>query len=222
MTHELINIYNQKPIIKMAEKTNKKGEEKNTQKTVDVDNIRESLGKGILVTTDLGEEIEKEIQKEKDEETKRQTKSRILKARYQVFEGLLKLRRERDIHDIQHEELSQVDRLARYLMGFVFDCNDLKFRHADDKKLPDTLFEKEKIDFDKKTIEIILVDGTKKTFKDGEKVPAVINYVQYDALRKKITEDTRKKIAKAEEAHVESLKALDAEFGDYYEHSWRY
>lgn len=204
------------------EEKNKKEETKKTSTIVDVDNIRENLGKGVLVTTEINEEIEKEIQKEKDENTKREAKNRILKARYQVLNGLLKLRRERDIHDIQHEELSQVDRLARFLMGFVFDCSDLKFRHADDKKLPDTLFEKEKIDFDKKTIEIVLSDGTKKTFKDGEKVPAIINYVQYDTLRKKISEDTRKKIAKADEVHKESLKALDAEFGDYYDNSWRY
>lgn len=206
----------------MTKEEKKKGEEKNAPVVVDVDNIRESLGKGILVTTELSDEIEAEIAKEKDDETKRQTKNRILKARYQVFEGLLKLRHERDINDVRHEELSQVDRLARYLMGFVFDCNDLKFRHADDKKLPDTLFEKEKIDFDKKTIEIVLSDGKKKTFKDGDKVPAIINYVQYDTMRKKITENTRKKIAKAEEIHTEALKNLDAEFGDYYEHSWRY
>lgn len=206
----------------MAKETSKKGEEKTLPAEVNVDNIRESLGKGILVTEQLNEEIEKEIQKEKDENTKREVKNRHLKARYHVLEGLLKLRRQRDINDVQHEELSQVDRLDRYLRGFVFDCNDKKFRHADDKKLPDTLFEKEKIDFDKKTIEIVLADGTKKTFKDGEKVPAIITYQQYDDLFKKIGTDTRKKMAKVEEDHTTSLKALDAEFGEYYANSWRY
>lgn len=205
----------------MAKETKEKGAEK-APVIVDVDNIRENLGKGILVTTEINEEIEKEIQKEKDDRTKYEAKRRVLKARYQVYMGLLKLRHERDISDIQHEELSQIDRLARFLMGFVFNCGDLKFRHADDKKLPDTLFEKEKIDFDKKTIEIVLADGKKKTFKDGEKVPAVINYVDYDEFRRKITEDTRKKIAKADGVHADAVRNLDAEFGEYYDCSWRW
>ena len=161
-----------------------------------------------------------EINKEKNENTQREMKKRYQNARYDVLYGLIKLRHERDVQEIEHQELTQRDRLARYLMGFKFDCNDVKFRHA--SKLDDTLFEKEKVDFDKKTIEVVMMDGKKKTFKDGETVPPIINYVTYDELKKKIGEDSRKKMSEADKVFSTDRKNLDAEFGDYYDCSWRY
>lgn len=202
------------------EDKNKKGAEASVTAEITVDNIREKLGKGTIGSQEMSEAVLAEINKEKNENTQREMKRRYQEARYQVIYGLIKLRHERDVHDIQHDELTQRDRLARYLMGFVFDCNDVKFRHA--SKLKDTLFEKEEIDFDKKTVEIVMMDGKKKTFKDGETVPPIINYVAYDELKKKIGEETKKKMSEADKVYTTDHKNLDAEFGNYYDCSWRY
>lgn len=201
------------------EKKNKKGAEAPATE-VTVDNIRETLGKGIVGSQEMSDAVLAEINKEKNENTQREMKKRYQQARYNVLFGLIKLRHERDVQEIEHQELTQRDRLARYLMGFKFDCSDVKFRHA--SKLDDTLFEKEKVDFDKKTIEVVMMDGKKKTFKDGEIVPPIINYVTYDELKKKIGEDSRKKMSDAEKVFSTDRKNLDGEFGDYYDCSWRY
>lgn len=201
------------------EKKNKKGAEAPATE-VTVDNIRETLGKGTIGSQEMSDAVLAEINKEKNENTQREMKKRYQQARYNVLFGLIKLRHERDVQEIEHQELTQRDRLARYLMGFKFDCNDVKFRHA--SKLDDTLFEKEKVDFDKKTIEVVMLDGKKKTFKDGETVPPIINYVTYDELKKKIGEDSRKKMSEADKMFSTDRKNLDAEFGDYYDCSWRY
>ena len=202
------------------EEKNKKGAEAPASTEITVDNIREKLGKGTIGSQEMSEAVLAEINKEKNENTQREMKKRYQEARYQVISGLIKLRYERDVHDIQHDELTQRDRLARYLMGFKFDCTDVKFRHA--SKLKDTLFEKEEIDFDKKTVEIVMTDGKKKTFKDGETVPPIINYVAYDELKKKIGEETKKKMSEANKEYTKDCKNLDAEFGDYFDCSWRY
>lgn len=201
------------------EKKNKKGAEAPSTE-ITVDNIRETLGKGTIGSQEMSDAVLAEINKEKNENTQREMKKRYQNARYDVLFGLIKLRHERDVQEIEHQELTQRDRLARYLMGFKFDCNDVKFRHA--SKLDDTLFEKEKVDFDKKTIEVVMLDGKKKTFKDGETVPPIINYVTYDELKKKIGEDSRKKMSEADKVFSTDRKNLDAEFGDYYDCSWRY
>lgn len=202
------------------EDKNKKGAEAPVTTEITVDNIREKLGKGTIGSQEMSDAVLAEINKEKNEKTQKEMKRRYQEARYQVISGLIKLRHERDVHDIQHDELTQRDRLARYLMGFKFDCSDVKFRHA--SKLKDTMFEKEEIDFDKKTVEIVMMDGKKKTFKDGETVPPIINYVEYDELKKKIGEETRKKMSEADKMYTTDRKNLDAEFGEYYECSWRY
>lgn len=201
------------------EDKNKKGAEAPSTE-ITVDNIRETLGKGTIGSQEMSDAVLAEINKEKNENTQREMKKRYQNARYDVLYGLIKLRHERDVQEIEHQELTQRDRLARYLMGFKFDCNDVKFRHA--SKLDDTLFEKEKVDFDKKTIEVVMMDGKKKTFKDGETVPPIINYVTYDELKKKIGEDSRKKMSEADKMFSTDRKNLDAEFGDYYDCSWRY
>ena len=204
----------------MAEKKEKEGAKQAPVTTdITVDNIREQLGKGTLGTLELSEAVMADIAKEKNENTQREMKKRYQHARYDVLFGLIKLRHERDVQNIEHEELTQRDRLARYLMGFKFDCSDVKFKHA--SKTED-IFEKEKVDFDKKTVEIVMLDGKKKTFKDGDMVPPVITYVMYDELKKKIGENSRKKMNEADKVFSTDRKNLDAEFGDYYDCSWRY
>ena len=200
------------------EDKNKKGAEAPAAE-ITVDNIREQLGKGTIGTMEMSEAVLAEIQKEKDENTQKEMKKRYQEARYQVVYGLIKLRHERDIADIEHEELTQRDRLARYLMGFKVNFEDPKFKHA--AKYTD-IFEKETVDADKKTIEVIMLDGKKKTFKDGETVPPIINYVTYDELKKEISKHSDKLMSEANKQFSTDRKNLDAEFGDYYDYSWRY
>lgn len=201
------------------EDKNKKGAESAPVTDITVDNIREQLGKGTIGTMEMSEAVLAEIKKEKDENTQKEMKKRYQEARYQTIYGLIKLRHERDIADIEHEELTHRDRLARYLMGYKINFEDPKFKHA--AKYAD-IFEKETVDADKKTIEVIMLDGKKKTFKDGETVPPIINYVTYDELKKEIGKHSDKLTSEANKQFSTDRKNLDAEFGDYYDYSWRY
>ena len=163
------------------EKKNKKGAEAPATE-VTVDNIRETLGKGTIGSQEMSDAVLAEINKEKNENTQREMKKRYQQARYNVLFGLIKLRHERDVQEIEHQELTQRDRLARYLMGFKFDCSDVKFRHA--SKLDDTLFEKEKVDFDKKTIDKVRRNAAKLAEKALWKNFIKYYYEAYDiALR---------------------------------------
>ena len=201
------------------DKNKKSAENAPVNTDITVDNIREKLSKGTIGSLELSENIQAEIEKEKNEKTQKEMKKRYQEARYQVIYGLIKLRHERDIADIEHEELTQRDRLARYLMGYKVDFGDPKFKHAAKYK---DIFEKETVDADKKTVEVLMLDGKKKTFKDSEVVPPIINYVKYDELKKEIGKHSDKLMSEANKQFSTDRKNLDAEFGEYYDYSWRY
>ena len=185
---------------------------------VSSENIRESLDNASLGSIEMAKNALEKIKKDRDEKTQKEMMVRFQKASYRVDQGYLKLRRERDIEKIQKEELVHRDRLARLLMGWT--VTEEKLNQA--SKAEDTLFEKETIDVKAKTVTVVLPDKSKKTFKVGEEVPPVIDYVDYDTLFEKITENTRKQTQKADDEHNQYTKKLDAKYGDYWAPSWKY
>lgn len=179
-----------------------------------VDNIREKLNNDNLASVENVEKAVEKLKKDKDERTQREIMERCQQAQHDVEDGLLSLRRQRDLSNIQKDELFHRSRLARYLMGFDITKDVIK-QHA---KTP-SIFEdvKESVNEKDETITI-----NKKTYKVGDHVEPVIDYVDYDDLKKKITENTRKLTKEAEAEHLKAVKKLDASYGDYYENSWRY
>lgn len=194
--------------------------EKETKKTTDVavasvDNIREQLDNASLGRTELAKAAMEKLKKDHDETTQRNMMNRFEKASYKIDSSLLKLRRERDIAKIQKEELAHVDRICRFMMGFT--VTEEVIQHASGAE---DIFEKEKVDEKNKTITIKGTDGKEKTYKLGEEVPPIIDYVDYDDLLKKINDNTRKQISEVDKVHDSYTKKLRAKYDEYYDYSW--
>lgn len=194
-------------------------EEKNKKSTdvavASVDNIREQLDNASLGRTELAKAAMEKLKKDHDETTQRNMMNRFEKANYKIDSSLLKLRRERDIAKIQKEELSHVDRISRFMMGFT--VTEEVIQHASGAE---DIFEKEKVDEKNKTITIKGTDGKEKTYKLGEEVPPIIDYVDYDDLLKKINDNTRKAINEVDKVHDMYTKKLRAKYDEYYDYSW--
>lgn len=193
---------------------------KETKKTTDVavasvDNIREQLDNASLGRTELAKAAMEKLKKDHDETTQRNMMNRFEKASYKIDSSLLKLRRERDVAKIQKEELSHVDRIRRFMMGFT--VTEEVIQHASGAE---DIFEKEKVDEKNKTITIKGADGKEKTYKLGEEVPPIIDYVDYDDLLKKINDNTRKQINEVDKVHDSYTKKLRAKYDEYYDYSW--
>lgn len=194
--------------------------EKETKKSTDVavasvDNIREQLDNASLGRTELAKAAMDKLKKDHDETTQRNMMNRFEKASYKIDSSLLKLRRERDIAKIQKEELSHVDRICRFMMGFT--VTEEVIQHASGAE---DIFEKEKVNEKDKTITIKGADGKEKTYKLGEEVPPIIDYVDYDDLLKKINDNTRKQINEVDKVHDSYTKKLRAKYDEYYDYSW--
>lgn len=202
-------------------------EQANITPALSPENIREMLDKASIGREELAGAVLAKIEEEHDETTKREMMSRCRKSQYKVASGYLSLRRQKDIERLCKKELVLVDRLNRYLMGYTVNDSNPKgtgyalFEHT--KAAPkDELFGKEEsVDAAKKTVSIKIGEEV-KTFKEGEKVPPVIDYVDYDNLYRKIRDWKSTENEKIENAHSESLKKLDANFGEYWNSSWRY
>lgn len=198
------------------EKENKKSAE-NAPTAVTVDNIREKLDKASLARTELAEDVLKKIQEEKDENTKSRMKNRIQQANYKVDETLLKLRYQRDIADIQKQEMAHVGRLKRFLCGFEVTEQAIEYANG----APDTIFNFETVDKDKKTI-AIKKDGKETVYKIGDKVPPLIDYVDYDNYKEKVKEFVRKATQEADKVRAAYNEKLRAAYGEYWNSEWRY
>jgi len=197
-----------------------KNEKKVAEATVatSASNIYESLDKAVVATDEtLPAKAKEELQKEHDENTIRQIKSRYQKAQYTIDHGFLKKRRQKELDKISTNELTMVDRIARFMMGFVI--TDEVIEHA--KHCPDTLFNIEKIDEKAKTI-TITKDGKDVTYKVGDAVPACIDYVDYDDSLEKIRKEIRTQTTKAEDEYDKYAKKLQAKYNQYWDRSWWY
>lgn len=196
-------------------KENKKTAESAAQVTT-VDNIRENLDSASMGRAELAAQALAKIKEQQDEKTKNEMKNRFQKASYYVDSELLNLRRERDIASVTKEKLCHIDRLKRHLMGFVVtkELIGITSKTAD-------IFEKETTDAKNETITVV-ISGEKKTFKVGEEVPPIIDYVDYDDLYEKIKNKMREKMNEVENTHSTYKNKLRAKYGDYWNSSWFY
>lgn len=199
-------------------KNDKKTAENAAVVATSVNNIYESLDKASVATDEtLPAKAKEELKKESDENTIRQIKSRYQKAQYTIDNGFLKQRKQKEIAKVSANELTMVDRIARFLMGF--EVTDEVLEHA--KHCNDDLFGIEKVDVKAETI-TITVDGKDTTYKKGEKVPAVIDYVDYDDYLEKIKSEVYKQNHAAEQEYDKYSRKLKAKYNLYWDNSWWY
>ena len=198
----------------MAKET--KAAAQTAEKNVSVENIYESLDKAVVATDEsLPAKVLEEIKKESDENTVREMKCRYQKAQYTIESSLLSMRRDKEKAEISRMRLTVMDRQARLMMGF--DVTEEVISRA--KHHADTLFNIEKVDEKAKTISITK-DGKTTTYKVGDKVPAIIDYVDYDEMLEKVKKEVSKLCKEADDKYDTYNKKLQAKYGNYWNRSW--
>lgn len=183
---------------------------------VSVENIYESLDKAVVATDEsLPEKVREEIKKESDENTVREMKMRFQKANYTIESSLLGMRRDKDKAEVSRMRLTVMDRLARFMMGFQVTKEIIaRAKHHDD-----SLFGIEKVDAKAETISITK-DGKSTTYKVGDSVPAIIDYVDYDEMLEKVKKEVSKLSDEADKKYDTYNKKLQAKYNNYWNRSW--
>lgn len=189
-----------------------------TAENVSVENIYESLDKAVIATDEsLPAKVKEEIKKESDERTIREMKARYQKARYTIESGLLIMRRDKEKAEVSRMRLTVVDRLARLMMGFQVTKEVI----ANAKHHDDSLFSIEKIDAKAETVTITNPKDKKSTtYKLGDDVPAIIDYVDYDNMLVKIKEEVNKLCREADKKYDTYNDKLQAKYNNYWNRSW--
>lgn len=199
----------------MANKEEKKAAQA-AETNVSVENIYESLDKAVVATDEsLPEKVREEIKKESDENTVREMKVRFQKANYTIESSLLGMRRDKDKAEVSRMRLTVMDRLARFMMGFQVTKEIIaRAKHHDD-----SLFGIEKVDAKAETI-TITKDGKSTTYKVGDSVPAIIDYVDYDEMLEKVKKEVSKLSDEADKKYDTYNKKLQAKYNNYWNRSW--
>lgn len=185
---------------------------------VSVENIYESLDKAVVATDEsLPAKVLEEIQKESNENTVRQMKERYQKAQYSIDSSLLIMRRDKEKTEVSRMRLTVIDRLKRLLMGFMVTKDIItNAKHHDD-----TLFGIEKVDAKAETITITNPKDKKATtYKLGDTVPAIIDYVDYDEMLGKIKEEVCKQQREADKRYDGYNNKLQAKYNRYWSRDW--
>lgn len=199
----------------MAEKKDNKPAAQTATETT-VENIYESLDKAVVATDEsLPAKVREEIKKESDENTVREMKARFQKANYTIESSLLGMRRDKDKAEVSRMRLTVMDRLARFMMGFQVTKEIIgRAKHHDD-----SLFSIEKVDAKAETI-TITKDGKSTTYKVGDNVPAIIDYVDYDEMLEKVKKEVSKLSDEADRKYDTYNKKLQAKYNNYWNRSW--
>lgn len=194
-----------------------KNNKNNEPVVVTEDNIMDEIRNTNLAEIELGEKVQEEIKKEKDERKVREIKQRYLRADYNEKLAKVDMLHVKRLNDITRYQLTQSGRLRRLLMGFTVDKLAIEYssHHEDD------ILNMESCDKKAGTITII-TKSSKKTYKEGEKVPAAITVVEYDRALQTLADKIRSMKNEEDKQHSKDIDELDNSFGDYYVSSWRY
>ena len=200
----------------MANKENKNAAQ--AVENVSVENIYESLDKAVVATDEsLPAKVMEEIKKESDENTVREMKNRYQKAQYSIDSSLLIMRRDKEKAEVSRMRLTIIDRLARLMMGFQVTKEVI----ANAKHHDDSLFGIEKVDAKAETITITNPKDKKATtYKLGDSVPAIIDYVDYDEMLSKVKDEVNKLCKEADKKYDTYNNKLQAKYGNYWNRSW--
>lgn len=201
----------------MAKDKNKPAEAPSRSEIIDENNLPEVL-KGQAVNVEMYDAIKKELDEEADKNKRDLIKRRYQKALYRNGQALLERKRAKALADeVTLFKVRQMTRLLRLLVGAKVDEKTLEYA-----KTPDDIWKKEVLSKDGKSIETTLPDGSKKTFKEGETIPPVIDVVDFDAMVDQLENELRNRRKKVDDQYETDLKKWDLQFGEYWDRSWRW
>lgn len=197
---------------------NKKNNPAPSKSTIVDENNMPDVLKGQATNIETYDIIKKELDEEADKEKRDIIKRRYQKALYRNGQALLERKRSRAIADeVTLYKVRQMTRLIRFLVGSPVDANTIEYA-----KTPDNIWKKEQLSKDEKSIETTLPDGTKKTFKEGENIPPVIDVVDFDMMSAQLEKELQARRKKIDDQYETDLKKWDLQFGEYYDRSWRW
>lgn len=185
------------------------------------DNIIEESKKGNTLTPELKEKMDQELKDEKNKQILQEVKRRYAKIAYNVGIGLVNLRKIRAFEQVSLYNMRQQGRLQRFLCGF--DVTEQVI--SEFAKTEDDILSLEKLD-EKKNILIIKIIGEDgktredKEFKVGDKVPAIIDFTEFDKGLLKLNENLQKKMKAVNDAHVEETNVIRQAAGEYWRSDW--
>ncbi|WP_173431822.1 hypothetical protein [Sharpea azabuensis] len=198
----------------------KKEEKKTVSRAtvLDENNIENVINGGQTNDITMLETVQNKLKEESDETQKNLILRRYKKAQYRNGQALLENKRSKaTIEKVSLYKVRQMTRLIRFLVGAVVDEKTLEYA-----KTPDDIWKKETLSKDGKSIETTLPDGTKKTFKEGEQMPPVIDVVDFDNMTIELENELKKRRNEVEEEYENNLKKLDLLAGEYWDRSWRW
>lgn len=167
---------------------------------------------------DMYKNIIDDINKESDERKRNMLKSRYQKALYRNGQALLERRRSKRIADeVTLYKVRQMTRLLRFLMGTTVEEKTLEYA-----KTPDEIWKKEALSKDGKSIETTLLDGKKKSFKEGDFMPSIIDVVDFDKMVSELESKLNERRREIDKDYETELQKWDAKFGEYWDRSWRW
>ena len=201
----------------MAKDKNKPAEAPSRSEIIDENNLPEVL-KGQAVNVEMYDAIKKELDEEADKNKRDLIKRRYQKALYRNGQALLERKRAKALADeVTLFKVRQMTRLLRLLVGAKVDEKTLEYA-----KTPDDIWKKEVLSKDGKSIETTLPDGSKKTFKEGETIPPVIDVVDFDEMANQLEKELANRRKKVDDQYETDLKKWDLQFGEYWDRSWRW
>ena len=200
-----------------------KKEENKTPVSITADNVVEQAKLGNTLTPELKDQMDKELKDEKNKQILTEVKRRYAKIAYNVGIGLVNLRKMRGYESVALYNMRQQGRLQRFLCGFDVTAQVLEeFAKTEDNVLQlETLDEKKKV----LIVKVPKADGKTredKEFKEGDHVPAIIDYTEFDKGLVKLNENLRKMMSDVDKSFAEETKVIQQAAGEYWRSDWAY
>lgn len=198
---------------------------KETPVVITPENIVEQRTAGNILTPELKKLMDEKNKKENDEKIIRETNRRISYIGFRHDSGLIELKKMRAMESLALYNTRQQGRLMRFITGFVATKQVIEEFAG---KTEDDVLCLEKVE---KGALILLVpdvdkDGkvTRKeaTFKEGDEVPAIISFVEFDDGLEKLKKNLSERQDKIEKQYKEDMEVIKKAAGDYWDDTWRY
>lgn len=188
------------------------------------DNVVELCKSGNMLTPELKKVMDEQTQKEKDEKIIAETKRRITYIGFRFTSGMVELKKMRAMDDLALYNTRQQGRLMRFLTGFEV-TEQIANEFA---KTPDDVLKLEKPGKDSLTLLVPETDKDGKitrkeaTFKVGETVPAIIDYMEFDDGLEQLRKNLCEKQEAIEKQYKKDMEDVRKAAGEYWSSDWQY
>lgn len=202
-----------------------KNEKTETAVVITPENIVDQRKAGNILTPELKKLMEEKNQKEKDDKIIRETNRRISYIGFKFDSGMVELKKMRAMDELALYNTRQQGRMMRFLTGFIATKQVIEEFAA---KTVDDVLCLEKVE--KGTLVLLVPEADKdgkivrkeKTFKEGDTVPAIIDYNEFDEGLEKLRKNLMDRQDKIEKQYQEDMLVIKKAAGEYWRDDWMY